>query len=205
MTKKERNDVYTKAFHYLITNSINMHPLPLNDICQKQGIEIIPLSKILETTGLSHRDIFKIWGNPDGIVQYAPNKNCKIQYKISYNDSQPRNRIRFTIAEELSHIICGHVNDKRFNMFTQTYDNNIYELYDQQARMCAGILLCSPKFYYKNYSNYKTADIAKICKISIECANIRCLIYDQYKQEIMKHPLYRYLPDPHTLYRHSYF
>lgn len=198
MTQQTRNDIYTKIFTFMIEQNINLHPTPIKAICDNLGIELIPLSKITDATGLSADAVFSIWGNEDGAVQVYRSPNS-YKYKISYNNFVPLGRMRFTIMEELSHILLGHTKNPAFNIFNQAYDETVYSQYDKEARIAAGLLLCSPKFYYPNRASLSPTKIAQACAISEKCATVRCCVYDRFEDEIVYHPLYHGIPAPYFI------
>lgn len=196
MKKCDREKIYNKIFRFIIKHKLNIHPTPIEDVCKILNAKLVPLSYILKNSNLKEDNIFSIWGNKDGVINICKLSNGKRIYKISYNDSLSYQRIRFTIMEECSHIILGHTEDPSFNIYNQSYNENLYKQYDEEARMCAGILLFSPKFYYTFKSSLHCTIISDFCNISKKCANVRMSVYDKFKDEIMANKYYEYLPVP---------
>lgn len=94
-----RKEIYTSAFQFMIDNDISTIPVWTEDICIKLNIQLAGLSDIIRDTGMSKEAVFAIWGNEDGVMQ-SHGTVCK----ISYNDTMPLLRRRFTIMEEIAHM-----------------------------------------------------------------------------------------------------
>lgn len=173
--------------------SLNTLPVSMERISSILNAKIVKLSDITIQTGLSEDQIFAVWGNKDGGVM-ACHTNGEFKYKIAYNDNMPKERIRFTLAEECCHIILNHTSDRRFNIFDQSYAEKTYNLYDEEARIAAGILLCPPQFYYKHSAKMTIALMCEFYQISEQCARARKDIYEKYRYEIQSHSFYNNLP-----------
>lgn len=142
MTEKRRQEVYGRVFTTMLQYKAFSLPLDINRLCKDMGIELRPLSRIIQDTGLSAQAVFDIWGNEDGAVNAYQHRHI-----IAYNDFRHPGRIRFTIGEEIGHVICGHTEDPRFCVFNQTYSENTYKAYEEEARMSGGLILCQPQYF----------------------------------------------------------
>lgn len=129
--------------HSVLQNFIKV-PNDLERFIPSLGIKIKPLSLYLEN-GFSAHEIFDIIGNQDGAAMKSGG------YYIIYNDLKPRRRIRFTLSEELMHIVLGHADDMRFQL-GKPYDTALYRQYEHEAKLGASILLMPPSIYYR-YKN----------------------------------------------------
>ncbi|MBP0985144.1 MAG: ImmA/IrrE family metallo-endopeptidase [Oscillospiraceae bacterium] len=187
--ESRRRDVYNAAFIFMIANDLATIPICPEELCRKQGIEIVSLTQIISHTGLTQDDIFSIWGNKDGVLQ-----RFNGSYKIAYNDTMPLVRIRFTLLEELSHRLLNHCSNQDFNMFNQKYDQHTYGVYEEEARMCAGLILCPPQFYYNSPSELTLNSFQQVYKVSETCARARIDILRKYESEIKKCEFYDLLP-----------
>lgn len=181
--------IYNTAFKFMIENNMSTIPVCPEELCKKQGIELVSLTQIVTGTGLNQDEVFAIWGNEDGVIQSLNGK-----YKISYNDTKPAARIRFTLLEELSHALLNHCSDPGFNMFNQQYDSLAYERYEEEARACAGLILCPPQFYYSFPYVIPQSLFQKLYDVSKPCAHTRIDILNKYENEIKECQLYEYLP-----------
>lgn len=196
ISTNDRYNIYTKVFIFLIQNKLYVNPISIQKVCEILNIKLSPLSNISKGSGLSNEDIFTIWGNEDGAANSARLLDGTLIHKISYNDSKPTSRIRFTIWEEICHILLGHTLDKNFNIFNQQYDIDLYSRYEEEARIAAGMFIFNPVFYYLNKDNLTIDKICYLFGLSEKCAIVRCNIYNRFEQEIKSHHLYKFLPIP---------
>jgi Zn-dependent peptidase ImmA (M78 family)/RNA polymerase subunit RPABC4/transcription elongation factor Spt4 len=72
---------------------------------------------------------------------YKPEINV---YLIVYDDTKPKNRIRFSLAHEFAHIILGHLNDKRTEILRGGLDESTYWRFEGEANTFAGNFLAPP-------------------------------------------------------------
>lgn len=191
ITNSRQQQIYTAIFSAMIANHALSLPLHIGSFCDHLGIELCPLSKIVAETGMSAQNIFDIWGNKDGAVIYFDGRS-----KIAYNDYQPRGRMRFTLCEEISHVVLRHVEDSRFSVFKQTYSRRTYQEYDEEARIGAGLMLCQPQYFFKNRDMLIPSTMAYLCDITSECAKVRCEILSRFEDSITSNPLFCCLPQP---------
>lgn len=101
---------------------------------------------------------------------------CDDKYIIVYNDNKPPNRIKFTIAHELGHILLGHL-DERNNQYSKEYEADTF----------ASNLLAPPQMI--DYAEatfddfeYSTVYIANLFCISEQCAKVRLADYEEWCQ-----------------------
>ena len=191
--KSERFEVYNTVFNFMIEHDIHSVPVKAVEIANLLSAELIPLSTLAKRSGLPPEDIMSILGSNDGVT-CAYHSQDKVVYKIIYNDRQSMERIRFTCLEECSHILLGHTEDQRFNIFSQSYEEDIYLKYDELARIAAGLFLCPPQLFF-NYKSYlSTGALMEVCDISEACAKARKGALLRFESEIKTHPLYSTLP-----------
>ena len=65
-------------------------------------------------------------------------------YMILYNEARPETRTRFSLAHELGHIVLGHLNDERTEIFRGGVDDPTYYAMEGAANTFAGNLLAPP-------------------------------------------------------------
>lgn len=196
MTTPERRQIlYSRMLRFMKTYKVSSVPVDITKLCQSTGIGLIPLSKLIEDTSLSAAEIFTLWGNEDGAVHLHNRK-----YKIAFNDDLPSTRVRFTLCEELAHIVFDHVSDPDFNMFTQKYAPEKYLKYDEEARLGAGFLICHPRFFYTYESRLQPEHLSSLCGISLSCAKARREVYLKYKDEITTNITYQFSNIPQSKY-----
>lgn len=192
-TPERRQTLYSKMLRFMINNKVNAIPVDLTTLCRTAGVDLVPLSKLLRETDLNPSDVFSLWGNEDGAVHVHNGK-----HRIAYNDEAPPCRTRFTLCEEIAHIVYGHTQDPNFNMFSQSYNPQKYAQYDEEARLGAGFLICHPRFFY-SYEQYLSPEsLSTLCDISLSCARARHQIFTKYKEEITSNIAYQFTSIPRT-------
>ncbi|MBC5737084.1 ImmA/IrrE family metallo-endopeptidase [Lawsonibacter faecis] len=192
-TPERRQQLYSEMLRFMRANRVNTVPLDIGALCARAGVELVPLSQIVRETGLTEQEVFSIWGNRDGAVNAHGDR-----HRIAYHDGLPAGRVRFTICEELAHMVYGHTADAAFNIFSQAYDAEKYAQYDEEARLGAGLLVCPPKFYY-TYERFLTPrSLAEICQITLPCARVRQEVFIKYRDEIERNMAYQFAPLPQS-------
>ena len=191
ITNERCQQVYTTIFSTMIANHALSLPLHIGNLCDSLGIELCPLSDIIAGTGLPEQALFDIWGNEDGAVMQFNGHN-----KIAYNDSLPRCRVRFTICEEISHVVLHHVEDSRFNAFNQSYGSRIYLEYEEEARIGAGLMLCQPQYFFPHRDLLTPSSVSYLCDITNKYAEVRCDVLSRFEDSITSNPLFHLLPQP---------
>ena len=162
MTDREKRAL--KCVNHLLDHFVYKLPVEPYKIAKAYNIKMCSASYYAEQ-GMERDALFAIWGNSDGsAMSYGK------QHVINYNNAMPYNRQRFTIAEELMHILLGHTRDKRFSVFSQDYSPDVYDEYEHEAKTAAGLLLMPLPVYFR-YHPYRSLEaIANACMISNACA-----------------------------------
>ena len=162
MTNREKYAL--SCVNYLLDHHVTRLPVEPYKIAKAYNIKMCSASYYAEQ-GMERDALFDIWGNSDGsAMSYGK------QHVINYNNEMPYNRQRFTIAEELMHILLGHTRDKRFSVFSQDYSPEVYDEYEHEAKTAAGLLLMPLPVYFR-YHPYRSLEvIASACMISNACA-----------------------------------
>lgn len=194
ITNSRQQQIYTAIFSAMITNNALSLPLHIGKLCNRLGIELCPLSDIIADTGLSKQAVFDIWGNEDGAVMQFDGHS-----KIAYNDFLSKGRRRFTLCEEISHVVLRHVEDSRFNAFNQSYGSRIYREYEEEARIGAGLLLCQPQYFFLHRDLLTPSSVSYLCDITNKCAEVRCDVLSRFEASIKSNSLFHLLPQPRIL------
>lgn len=163
-------------------------PLDIVSLCQEAGIDLLSVHELALRSGLTDVDVFGIIGNADGAVFSHSGR-----YVIVYNDAAPPNRVRFTLCEEIGHVLLGHSDDSTFNAFTQEYSPALYAQYEAEAKLFAGLVLCPPNFYF-SHSRLSVGALADVCGISRSCASTICANYDAFSADIRHNMRFYKLP-----------
>ena len=183
----ERDTLVIRTANYVIQRNVYRLPVNIISVCCSYGIRLLPASEYI-IRGMNPQILFGTWGNPDGsAVSLGDN------HVINYNDMAPENRQRFTLAEELMHILLGHTKDHRFNAFAQTYPEEVYMQYESEAKHGAGMILVPPSVYFKYRAIYGLDQIAKLCRVSHACAYTVARYYDQNEAYLREHFTHKYI------------
>ena len=137
MTERDRRVVRT-ANELVRRHGLTL-PVDVAALCRRYGARLVTLSE-LERRGMSREAVFAVWGNRDGVAMASRRGRA-----ISYNDRAAENRVRFTLAEELMHLLLGHTADRRFAAARQSYDAAVYACYEAEAKHGACMLLGPPR------------------------------------------------------------
>ena len=174
----EREERVIRLANELVRRHALTLPVDVAAICPLYGARLIPLSE-LEAKGLEPEAVFAVWGNRDGVAMAS--RRCRT---IGYNDRAAEKRVRFTLAEELMHLLLGHTEDGRFRLGEQSYDADTYALYEAEAKRGACMLLIPPTVYYRYRELYGLGGIARLCRVSRACAWTAAQYYEQNEREL---------------------
>ncbi len=102
MSYKDYQNARDSAWRILLDCGIDRLPVDLNPICKHLGVRVVRYSKAGPLLDLPNLSKAMRWY--DGLAFYADELPV-----ILYNDACSPERIRFTVAHELGHIILAHV------------------------------------------------------------------------------------------------
>ena len=176
MTERDRRVVLLA--NELVRRHALTLPVDVAAICPIYGARLLSLSE-LEEKGLDAETVFAVWGNRDGVAMASRRGRT-----IGYNDRAAEKRVRFTLAEELMHLLLGHTEDERFRLGEQSYDAETYALYEAEAKHGACMLLVPPTVYFRYRELYGLGGIARLCRVSRACAWTAAQYYDQNEKEL---------------------
>lgn len=176
MTERER-DIVRLADELVRRHALTL-PLDVAALCPLYGARLLTLSE-LEEQGLDSETVFAVWGNRDGVAMASRRGRT-----IGYNDRAAEKRVRFTLAEELMHLLLGHTADKRFAAGEQSYDDDTYARYETEAKRGACMLLVPPTVYFRYRALYGVGGVARLCHVSRACAWTAAQYYEQNEKEL---------------------
>ena len=176
MTERDRRVV--RLANELVRRHALTLPVDVAAVCPIYGARLLSLSE-LEKKGLDAEAVFAVWGNRDGVAMASRRGRT-----IGYNDRTAEKRIRFTLAEELMHLLLGHTEDERFRLGEQSYDAETYALYEAEAKHGACMLLVPPTVYFRYRELYGLGGIARLCRVSRACAWTAAQYYDENEKEL---------------------
>lgn len=162
------------ADQFLIDHKIAR--LPFKPVCALLdiGCRIRTYSKLADLNNTTIKDVIKVMGSKDGrTVLWGQN-----QYIVFINDRiETPDRIRWTLAHELSHIILHHLEDYNARQTWLATPEEIGVL-DSEANACASELM-SPACVLYSIGCCDRDTIHETCDISYEAAGIRQNLFDK--------------------------
>ena len=176
MTEREK-EVVRLADELVRRHGLTL-PVDVAALCPLYGARLYTLSE-LERCGMDSETVFALWGNRDGVAMASRRGRS-----IGYNDRAAEARIRFTLAEELMHLLLGHTEDPRFFVGEQSYDEETYARYEAEAKHGACMLLVPPTVYFRYRALYGPAAVARLCRVSRACAWTAAQYYEQNESEL---------------------
>jgi len=176
MTEREKRVV--RLANELVRRHACTLPVDVAALCPLYGARLVTLSE-LEEKGMDRDTVFALWGNRDGVAMAGRRGRA-----IGYNDRAAEKRIRFTLAEELMHLLLGHTEDARFLVGEQSYDDAVYARYESEAKRGACMLLVPPTVYFRYRELYGVAGIARLCRVSQACAWTAAQYYERNESEL---------------------
>lgn len=162
------------AWKCLIDFKVNALPVDLQHIASKANIRI-----------LRNADIHVLQPSESGLSLYDGQ-----QWFVVFDETDSRQRRRFTVAHEFGHIFLGHAL-REDNRFARTFvkDKPVYET---EADIFASRLL-APACVLWALNLHTAEEIADVCNISITAAQIRAQRMDVLyaRNKFLTHPLER--------------
>ncbi len=174
----DREQLIFHVSNYIVDKYVWSLPVNIKNIYNILNIKIVPLSEYL-TLGMTREEVYAVWGNTDGAASKMGS-----EYAVGFNDVKvSEKRARFTLAEELSHILLGHTDDPLFNAFRTGAQPDVYDRYEAEAKATASLILIPGAFWLR----HKGAGIhrmAKVCGVSEACAYTSGKWYEDHEDLI---------------------
>lgn len=168
-------NVRNNAWEFLLKNEIKSFPLNLKEIALKNNWCILSYNYYSKTYNINEEYLIK--EHPKGFF-----KKYKDMYIICYNQNNPRQVNRFTIAHEIGHIVLQHI-----------YKG---EQLEKEANMFAARILM-PMLLIKELKITTAEELAKLCDVSLEAATNRLM---RFNKEIKKRGMFYTNPREQQLY-----
>ena len=182
------HEVIEQLLHFQCAHGYSL-PLNIEALCRTLGLELCPLSAIVRESGMSAEEVCAFWGNPDGVLQQLGARR-----RIAYNDAMPPARRRFTLCEEISHHLLGHLDEPGFSAFRQDYREEVYQRCEEEARFAAGLLLCPPRWYFAHEKELTERALERRCGVSAACARHILADYARWGDRIRACPTFGFAP-----------
>ena len=159
---------FLKSQEILYQNFITDFPLNIIKLIESYDIILQTLDDYQEFRSITKesRDYIKI---SDGRSFYDPTHNI---YMIVYDSSKKSQRIRFTLAHELGHILLGHLKNELTQIDRGGISNSLYQNFENEADTFAGNLLAPPILILekiKNISHFSSSIVCKSFALSFNC------------------------------------
>lgn len=163
---------YRQAFdisqNFIDAIKINKYPIDMFAVLSRNQEARILVSSFkdykewLKITGKTCSDSIK-----DAKCYYDPSNNV---YIIVYNEKKPKNRIRFSLAHELGHIILKHLDDERTEIERGGLDDITYYMMEGAANTFAGNFLAPPILIHERLAGrrFNISDISQYFLMSYE-------------------------------------
>ncbi|WP_054876432.1 ImmA/IrrE family metallo-endopeptidase [Oxobacter pfennigii] len=172
------------VYNLLKASEITSLPVDIEKINShiKKNIKcrLIPYSMHMKKFNLTITEMIRYADSKDGCTDYSVKKDS---YLIYYNDINinESNRIRWTIAHELGHVMLGHhkLSDKT-RIFRSKLSDKEYGILESEANYFASSLFAPPIIL--NALEVKSAsDIQSYCQLSNEASINRFNSYKKWK------------------------
>ena len=178
MSYKTYTDIRDLAWEYLIRNEISSLPVDVMKIATGEGFHVVKNS-VAEglRNGEKARSFF------DGNT-----------WHIVYDDTQPKDKLRFAIAHEIGHAALHH--ELKYLEYGHLRTVNPKPISENQANQFAIRLLC-PACFICALELHTPEEIANACHVDIDVATVRAQRMKKlYKrQKFLTSPLERTLYD----------
>lgn len=163
MQYKDYTMVRDAAWRLLIDCNVIKLPIKITDILQSLNIEIHKYND--NESFISQNNLKELSLTTDGFCLLLHS-----QPHIFYNGTKSVERMRFTLAHELGHILLGHISDKPTNRNIEPIDGDNY--IEQEANIMASRIL-APACVLWGLDVQTPQQIASLCNISLESAKWR--------------------------------
>lgn len=151
---------FQKSQEILLENTITDFPLDIIRLIKKKHILLTTVDEYIEFRKYTHETRPYITIN-DGRSFYDVKRNV---YMIVYNSHKKQQRIRFTLAHELGHILLGHLDNELTEIDRGGISNELYQKFEDEADTFAGNLLAPPILIYEKIKTNKQFVVESVCK-----------------------------------------
>lgn len=176
--KRDYKKAVKKSIDVLIDEHITIFPVDPIAIVNSYGWRIMTYTEMSKICHCTVRDISDALGSTDAVT-----KKDGLSYVILYNDTRINtpDRIRFTIAHEIGHILLGHVKPSvtkklQTGGWNGGFDKYLYKKLECEANCFARNLLC-PAVVLAQIESFNKNLIMDVFKISKKAADARVDFY----------------------------
>ena len=163
MNQAQKNRVKNKVLALVVDLHISCLPIDLDQVMN--GLLVKPLSfSVAQSRGVI------IPPGIEGFTVIRQKPNARPQYLLVYQDDTSFERLRWTLAHEIGHIVLGHM---------EKISTKSGELMEAEANYFAKELLM-PLPVLARIGARSAADIGRVCGVSYEAAQIRARDFERY-------------------------
>lgn len=164
MDYKSYRYISDSAWRILIDCGVKEIPVDLMLICKRLGIRIASYSEAVEF--IQKQGLVELVQKTEGLTFFMGDTPV-----ILYDDTCLPQRVRFTIAHELGHIVQGHVKPGQITTLNREPSSTDSPL-ETEANMFAARLL-APACALWALDIHTPKDVAALCHISLQSAKFR--------------------------------
>lgn len=164
MNYRDYQNVRNEAWKILLDCKIDRLPVDLNLICKALGVRTAPYSA--NRALIQRKNLSVIVARSDGLSFFAGNMPV-----VLYNETCTPERVRFTIAHELGHIVLGHISPGGVTIANRE-PNPQDDPKEIAANQFAARLL-APACVLWGLDLHTAKEIAQVCRISKQAAEFR--------------------------------
>lgn len=172
--KPRYRHIQNTVLQFMLNQGVKKYPINIKKLAEKNGWELISLKSLKED---KHLSLYAL-NISDAITFY---NSETMQYKIVYDDSvRPTQRIRFSLAHEIGHILLKHLEKQNIPQGKQITLINQNEIVEQEADFFAANLLSS-NIILKALGINSVQQLMRLCGITKSAAVSRLKNYDKWK------------------------
>ena len=164
MNYRDYQNIRNKAWKILLDCKIDRLPVDLNLICKALGVRTAPYSA--NRALIQRKNLSAIVARSDGLSFFAGDMPV-----VLYNETCTPERVRFTIAHELGHIVLGHISPGGVTIANRE-PNPQDDPKEIAANQFAARLL-APACVLWGLDLHTAKEIAQVCRISKQAAEFR--------------------------------
>lgn len=164
MNYTDYQNIRNESWRILLDCKIDRLPVDLNMICKALGVGTAPYGA--NRALIQQKNLSAIVARSDGLSFFAGNMPV-----VLYNETCTPERVRFTIAHELGHIVLGHISPGGVTIANRE-PNPQDDPKEVAANQFAARLL-APACVLWGLDLHTAKEIAQVCRISKQAAEFR--------------------------------
>lgn len=164
MNYRDYQNVRDAAWKLLIDCDIREMPIKIGAICKYLDIRVWSYENGIKI--IEHNNLQNLISKTDGFLIFLNDTPC-----IFYNDKCTRQRMRFTVAHEIGHLILGHIKPDGITTINREVSPKDNPRETAANQFAARLLAPACILWWKDIHTAK--DISVLCDISMPAATFR--------------------------------